>query len=210
MIILWTLSQAIDWIVTRSEEVVADAPRSVIELSLAETGSAEFLKAKRELWGALHTGRLKADGLGADMKPSSIEPAMWRHLGAFLEHGVTGWVEELRRPYTPPGSGFTSVAVDAAAVKKLWKFTSVRMKPGPKRKVDYEAFEKEVHSWIAYYGLPDPSVDPGQRQADLERHMMEWHHDTCSEAHNRRLVVRAIQTYKAQIPNSPNMSLKER
>lgn len=69
---------------------------------------------------------------------------------------------------------------------------------GPKPKVDPERFEAECHKYIEDEGVPDPKLDPQFRQADVERHMMDWHNGAISASRNRVLVVRAIESFIAR------------
>jgi hypothetical protein len=43
--------------------------------------------------------------------------------------------------------------------------------------------------------MPDPQLDPNSRQADLERHMSEFHNDAIGESRNRVLVRRGMASY---------------
>lgn len=71
-------------------------------------------------------------------------------------------------------------------------------KRGPKPKVDPEKFERECHRAIAENGMPNPELDPGWIQADLERHMMKWHGDAIGYKQNRNLVKRAMESFPAK------------
>lgn len=72
---------------------------------------------------------------------------------------------------------------------------STRRKPGPKPKVDRTAFEQEVHRLLDEEGSPNPQIDPDFRQADVERHMMQWHNDSIGETQNRTYVADALSSY---------------
>lgn len=75
-----------------------------------------------------------------------------------------------------------------------------RTKTGPKPKLDEKEFQREVMKYVKDNGLPDPSIDPTSRQADLERHMMLWHREAVSESTNRKYVTKALRAVKDRWP----------
>jgi hypothetical protein len=192
MSVFWRLSQAITWIGTRSDDAVTKVPDEVHILKLTGLlNSSAFQDAERELWRALQMGKLQATGIATDGERRVIPSERWRDLRPILDGNIREALEP--RPYT--GNSFRDVVVTSADVRKRWPATPPKGKRGPKPKIDYLKFERDVHSWIDENGMPDPKLDPGQRQADLERYMMCLYNDAISESQNRVLVTRAIASY---------------
>jgi hypothetical protein len=196
----WSLAQVITWIITRDETAVAEAPDAVAHLSLLE-GLGKGLggdldAARQELWHQLQLGTITATGKDHDNERRTISAERWQDLVAVL-HGKT---EVLQLPGIALGPAFTAVTVTTITVRKLWPpvRNAAQAKRGPKPKVDPIQFEQEVHRYIAENGMPDPTVDPLARQADLEEHMMQWHGDTLGMSRNRVLVSAAMQSYLAR------------
>jgi len=194
MSVFWKLSQAMVWIATRDEDAVAAAPDKVLILRLTDTNSGSIAGAQQKLWGALQIGDLEATGIGKDGERRAIPATRWLDLRPILDNEN----DELLEPRPFAGEGFHCVAVTSADVRKQWPASPPTGKRGPKPKVDYSAFEREVHSWLAENGVPNPQLDPKERQADLERHMSEFHNDAIGESRNRVLVSRAIASYKSK------------
>jgi hypothetical protein len=196
----WTLSQAVTWIAFRSEQAVAGAPLTLVELLLVNGSNEAVRKAVPELWAALSVGALKATGIGSGgeaARRSEISAKDWQDLQPFLKTAGSSSAEQFHRPGYAPGETFTEVTVGRADVMKAWRATPPTGKRGPKNKVDPVEFTRVVHQWIAHNGIPDPKLDPRERQADLEKHMMRWHGDKIGVARNRQLVTIAIACYKA-------------
>lgn len=197
----WNLAQVITWIVTRDEMEVTEAPSAVVHLSLLEfinEGLGGDLKgAREELWHQLQLGNIIATGMDHNNDRRTIPMERWQDLVAVLDDKT----EVLQLPGIEKGTAFTAVTVAAETVKQLWPKTpkATQSKRGPKPKVDPFLFEREVHRYIAENGMPDPTVDPLARQADLEKHMMQWHKDQLSTSRNRELVVAAMRSYMANI-----------
>ena len=193
MSVLWNLSQAITWIATRSNDAVTEAPDEVLILKLIGLNNSAIPDAERELWRALQTGELQATGICNDGERRVIPSERWRDLRPIL-HGSYEALEP--RPYA--GKSFLDVVVLSAVVRKQWPASPPKGKRGPKPKVDFDEFELEVHRWLTENGMPDPQLDPNSRQADLERHMSEFHNDTIGESRNRVLVTDAIASYMSR------------
>lgn len=111
----WTLSQAIAWIATQSEDAVAEAPLTVIRLALAESSTPDatrYFEAKAKLWRALQGGELIATGIHEYGKRQRIPAELWADLQAYLD----GSIERLSSNPTHTGDSFAKVRVSAAEV----------------------------------------------------------------------------------------------
>ncbi len=198
MSVHWRLSQAIAWIAERNEEAVAAAPEEVTILMLEyayEWNGSTAREAKAKLWTALEAGKVTATGITPDGERRPIAPERWRDLNPTLN----GKTETLQRLVFHPGTPYTDVIVAGAAVRKEWPAVPPKGKRGPKPKVDPAAFRAEAKRWVEENGIPDPKLDPGSRQADLERHMMVHFCDAIAESRNRELVSEVLREIEADI-----------
>jgi hypothetical protein len=190
MSVLWNLPQAITWISTRSNDAVTEAPDEVLILKLIGLNNSAIPDAECELCRALQTGELQATGICNDGERRVIPSERWRDLRPIFY----GSYEALEpRPYA--GKSFLDVVVPSADVRKQWPASPPTGKRGPKPQVVHDEFEREVHRWLTENGMPDPQLDPNSRQADLERHMSEFHNDAIGESRNRVLVRRGMASY---------------
>lgn len=196
----WRLSKAIAWIAGRSDEAVAEAPSAVVYLMLLSEGGV-VPEARTALWVALQAGTVTATGIGLNGKRSAIAPWLWQDLQPYLHRNT----EKLHSHAIHPGEIFTEVTVASADVRKLWPADpaapalAVRRRGGPKPKVDPDAFRAEVIRQIDEKGYPDPVFDPEWRQADLEKHMLEWAGEKLSESRVRYRVAGVMRDIKASI-----------
>ena len=199
MSVHWGLSQVVVWIAARNDEAVAEAPDAIALLLLVDREGSGVPEAKAELWEALEAGGITATGIAPDGERHTIPAERWHDLQPYFDRNT----ETLQRPGFHPGTPYNKVIVASAAVRKEWPADpaapalAVRRKGGPKPKVDLEAFRAEVIRLIDENGYPDPIHDPDWRQADLEKHMLEWVGETLSVSRVRHHVAGVMRDIKA-------------
>jgi hypothetical protein len=206
----WSLAEAVTWMITRDDAAVAASPTALAHLSLLDAigeGVGGDLRAARlALWEQLERDTIRATGRDDTNQRIAIPPEEWQDLEATLETG-RGSDDEVLRPRahrrrTTPGGSYVDVTVSADAVRKAWPETA-EARPlaarGPKRKIDRDQIHKAVAEWVEEHGFPDPRLDPGNRknrQAYLERYMLERCGDAISESYMRKLVREALRAIK--------------
>jgi hypothetical protein len=185
------------------------------DLAITESGKApEASEMNRAFGEALASGRFTALGVcldgktGADNAPLiPIPPHHFRLPRSFRFGRVESWsdstsIDQFRQARALPARhpDWEEVVFNSkeflAWLNEASGRAAKRGKPGAKPKVNTQAFEKEVHRWIAENGMPNPDIDPESRQSDLERHMTDWHGGKIGESQNRVHVTSAIKSYQ--------------